>query len=345
MRLTAVILAAGQGTRMKSALPKVLHSLAGRPLVEYAVETATAVTGTTPVLVVGHGSELVRQTLGDRARYVLQAQQLGTAHAVLQARDLLWGQADAVLVSYADMPLLTEATLRAIVAAYGAGGAAMSFLTVIARDPRGFGRVVRNAAGEPLAVVEEASCTPEQLQIRELNAGVYCFNADWLWDNLPKIPLSPKGEYYLTDTVALAVSQGRRAVAVQTTDERELIGINNRVHLAEAEQILRERINRRWMEAGVTMLDPATTYIEPSVEIGRDTVLLPGVYLRGRTRIGAGCRIGPHTVIADSRIGDDCRVTMAVIEGAEVGEGATVGPFEHLDGRSRSVVARPEQGK
>lgn len=343
MRLTAVILAAGQGTRMKSALPKVLHPLAGRPLVEYAVETATAVTGTPPVLVVGHGSELVRQTLGDRARYVLQAHQLGTAHAVLQARDLLLGQADAVLVSYADMPLLTEATLRCIVAGYQEAEAVMSFLTVIAQDPRGFGRVVRDAAGQPVGVVEEASCTPEQLQIRELNAGVYCFDAAWLWDNLPRIPLSPKGEYYLTDTVALAVSQGHRVVAVQTSDERELIGINNRVHLAEAEQVLRERINRRWMEAGVTMLDPTATYIEPTVEIGRDTVLLPGVCLQGHTRIGAGCRIGPHAVIADSRIGDNCRVTLAVIEGAVVPDGAQVGPFAHLaEGRGRRPAGSEE---
>ncbi|MDQ1300453.1 MAG: bifunctional UDP-N-acetylglucosamine pyrophosphorylase / glucosamine-phosphate N-acetyltransferase [Chloroflexota bacterium] len=330
MRLTAVILAAGQGTRMKSELPKVLHPLAGRPLVEYAVETATAVTGAAPVLVVGHGSDQVRQVLGDRARYVLQAQQLGTGHAVMQARALLLGQADAILVAYADMPLLTETTLRAIVAGYEQRDGVMSFLTVVAQDPRGFGRVARDEAGRPQGVVEEASCTPAQLSIRELNAGVYCFNAAWLWENLPQIPLSPKGEYYLTDMVALAVSQGCTAVAVQTTDEAELIGINTRVHLAEAEHALRARVNRRWMEAGVTLPDPATTYIEPTVQIGRDTTVLPGTHLQGCTTIGSGCRIGPHTVIVDSQIGDRCAVMMSVVEEAAMEADASIGPFGHL---------------
>lgn len=333
MRLTAVILAAGQGTRMKSDLPKVLHPLAGRPLVEYAVQAAEAVTGTLPVLVVGHGSEQVHRALGGRVRYAVQAEQLGTGHAVLQACDLLQGQADAILVSYADMPLLTEATLHKIVAGYQAGGGVMSFLTLITADPRGFGRVVRDASGNPLGVVEEASCTPEQLAIREYNAGVYCFNAEWLWENLPKIPLSPKGEYYLTDTVALAVSQGQVAAAVQTTDESELIGINTRVHLAEAEQALRSRVNRRWMLSGVTMPDPATTYIEPTVTLGRDTTILPNTHLRGKTAIGSGCRIGPNTMITDSQVGDCCVITVSVIENQIIEAHARIGPFEYVQGK------------
>ena len=333
MRLISVILAAGQGTRMKSDLPKVLHPLAGQPLVLYAVQVAQAVTGTRPVLVVGHGSGQVRQVLGDRVRYVVQERQLGTGHAVLQARDLLVGQADAVLVSYADMPLLTEHTLRQIVAGYQTGGGVMSFLTVVAQDPRGFGLVVRDATGRPLGVVEEASCTPEQLSIRELNAGVYCFNAEWLWQNLPQIPLSPKGEYYLTDTVALATSQATGATAVQTADESELIGINTRVHLAEAEQALRSRINRHWMLAGVTLVDPTTTYIEPGVTLGRDTTVLPNTHLRGHTTIGAGCRIGPNTLIDDSQIGDEAVITMSVIVHKAVETRACIGPFAHLRGQ------------
>ena len=330
MRLTAVVLAAGHGTRMKSALPKVLHPLAGQPLVHYAVTAAAAVTGQPPVLVVGHGAEQVKAFLGDRARYVTQAQQLGTGHAVLQARDLLAGWADAILVSYADMPLLTENTLWAMVDGYRQGRGVLSFLTVIAQDPRGFGRVVRDAAGQPQCVVEEISCTPEQLAIRELNAGVYCFNADWLWENLTRLTPSPKGEYYLTDMVGLAVSQGQRATAVQTADESELVGINTRVHLAEAEQILRARINRHWMEAGVTLLDPATTYIEPSVTIGPDTVILPNTLLTGRTAIGAHCRIGPNSVIEDSQLGNHCLVVMSVLEGAVMEDEASIGPFGHL---------------
>ena len=329
MRLTAVILAAGQGTRMKSTTPKVLHPLAGQPLVSYAVDAATRVTGVAPVLVVGHGGDQVREALGDRARYVTQAEQLGTGHAVLQARTLLAGEADAVLVTYADMPLVTESTLQKMVAGYQHDGV-MSFLTVIAQDPRGFGRVVRDDTGQPQRVVEESSCTPEQLSIRELNAGVYCFNADWLWENLAKLSPSPKGEYYLTDMVGLAVSQGHPATAIQTTDASELIGINTRVHLAEAEAVIRARINRRWMEAGVTLLDPVTTYIESTVTIAPDTIILPNTHLRGRTTIGSHCRIGPNTVLEDSQIGSNCLVTMSVLEGAVMEDDANIGPFGHL---------------
>ncbi len=328
MRFSAVILAAGQGTRMKSALPKVLHPLAGRPLVSYAVATATAVTGAKPVLVVGYGGGQVQASLGGAARYVTQAQQLGTGHAVLQARDLLLGQSDAVLVTYADMPLLTEGTLRGLTTAHQASRAVLTMMTVIADDPHGFGRVLRDGTGAVRAVVEEAACTAEQLAIRELNAGVYCLDAAWLWANLPALPLSPKGEYYLTDMVGMAVAQGRPVAAVVAADPVEMLGINTRVHLAEAEAVMRARINRRWMEAGVTMLDPATTYVEVGVTIGPDTTLLPNTSLQGQTAIGAGCRIGPGSVIADSQVGDRCVVMMSALEGVTLEPGARVGPFE-----------------
>ena len=330
MRLTAIILAAGQGTRMKSVTPKVLHPLAGKPLVHYAVDTATAITASRPILVIGHGGEQVQSVLGARACYVTQAQQLGTGHAVMQARSLLQGQADTVLVTYADMPLLTEATLRQLVAQQTAGDGVATILTVITEDPRGFGRVLRDEAGRVQAVVEEAQCTPEQLAIRELNAGVYCFDGDWLWENIERLPLSPKGEYYLTDMVGLATGQGRRINSVVCRDESEVLGINTRVHLAEAEQVMRKRINRRLMEAGVTMLDPATTYIDAGVTIGSDTLILPNTYLWGSTTIGANCRIGPGTTIEDSQIGDGCAVLMSVLESAVMEDEANIGPFGHL---------------
>lgn len=343
MRLSAVILAAGQGTRMKSALPKVLHQLGGKPLVLYAVETATRVTGASPVLVVGHGADQVRAALGNRVRYASQPQQLGTGHAVLQARELLAGQADAVLVTYADMPLLTEQTLRELVESHRASGAVLTMLTVVADDPRGFGRVVRKEDGSVQAVVEEASATPEQLAIRELNAGVYCFDAPWLWQSLPGLPLSPKGEYYLTDMVGLAVQQGRKVTAVSSRDPDELMGINTRVHLAEAEQFLRRRINRRWMEAGVTLLDPETTYIEPTVVIGQDTTIFPNSHLRGDTVIGRDCRIGPSSVIEDSHLGDRVVVLMSVLESSVIEAGRTVGPFTHLHERVRPPGDAPDE--
>jgi bifunctional UDP-N-acetylglucosamine pyrophosphorylase/glucosamine-1-phosphate N-acetyltransferase len=330
MQLTAVILAAGQGTRMKSALPKVLHPLGGQPLVLYSVSTATAVTSAPPVLVIGHGADDVRQLVGDRARYAYQAQQLGTGHAVLQARDQLAGQADAVLVTYADMPLLTVETLGGLAASHRGAGCVMTLLTVVAEDPRGFGRVVRDAGGSVLGVVEEVVATPEQLAIRELNAGVYCFDADWLWQNLPNVPVSPKGEYFLPDLVAMALAQGHPVNAVRCDDETELMGINTRVHLAEAEAALRARVNRRWMEAGVTLLDPAATYIEPGVTIGSDTVILPNTHLTGRTAIGSGCRIGPGAIVQDCQIGDRCVVSMSVLEEAVMEEDSNIGPFSHL---------------
>ncbi len=211
------------------------------------------------------------------------------------------GQADTVLVTYADMPLLTVETLGALAESHARQGCVMTLLTVIAEDPHGFGRVLRDADGHVQGVVEEAVATPEQLAIRELNAGVYCFDAAWLWRTLPELPVSPKGEYYLTDLVVLALAQGCPVNAVRCEDATELLGINTRVHLAEAEAALRARINRRWMEAGVTLLDPAATYIEPGVTIGPDTIILPGTHLTGRTRIGARCRIGPAAIIQDCR--------------------------------------------
>jgi bifunctional UDP-N-acetylglucosamine pyrophosphorylase / glucosamine-1-phosphate N-acetyltransferase len=336
-RVAAVVLAAGQGTRMKSSLPKVLHPVLGQPLVAYAVETALAVTGRPPVLVVGHGANDVRQTLGEAAEYALQAEQLGTGHAVLQARDALLGRVDRVLVWYADMPLISPTMLQRLLAQHVATDATFTIVTVIADDPRGFGRVVRGADGSVTAVVEEADCSPEQLAMRELNAGVYCFEAEWLWRNLPLLPVSRKGEYYLTDAVALAARQGYKVEAFVYDDPDELLGINTRVHLAEAEAAMRGRINRRWMEAGVTMIDPASITVEPQVEIGQDTVIEPGTLLRGRTVVGSQCQLGPHTIVENSVLGDRCSVIMSVVRNAAVTAGSRVGPFANIAGETAEL--------
>ncbi len=330
MRLTVVILAAGEGTRMKSSVPKVLHSLAGRPMVWYSVETATRLSEDKPVLVVGHGADAVRQAVGEAVVYVEQAEQLGTGHAVLQARSLLAGRSRAILVCYADMPLLTQDTLDRLVDLQQSSGAAIAMLTLLANDSMGFGRVVRGIDGQVQAVVEEAVATAEQLAIRELNAGVYCFAADWLWSRLPDLPLSRKGEYYLTDLVEMAVNDGQRIEALVSEDAEELLGINNRVHLARAETIMRRRINERWMLSGVTLVDPAATYIEASVELGADTVIHPNTYLQGTTTVGPGCEIGPNTLVRDSQIGARCVIRASVVEGARIEDGVDVGPFAHL---------------
>ena len=331
MDLSIVILAAGEGTRMKSDLPKVLHPLAGRPLVVHALQTARRLTDTKPVLVVGCGAEAVTSVAGDDIIAVEQAEQLGTGHAVLQARDVLRGRADLVLVSYADMPLLTVETLSRLVASQRHSSGPITMLTLMREDPRGFGRVVRDEGGAVIKIVEEAVATPEQLAIRELNAGVYCFDGPWLWDHVDQIPLSlPKQEYYLTDLVGMAVGQGLNVEAVVAEDADEALGINTRVHLADAESVLRRRINRRWMMGGVTIVDPDTTYIEGGVVIGRDTTLQPNTHLRGETTVGERCTIGPNTVIEDSTVGDECVVLASVLEQAVMEKGSDVGPFGHL---------------
>lgn len=331
MTTIAVVLAAGQGTRMRSKTPKVLHSLLGRPLLQYALDTAREAAGSPPVAVIGYQADLIRETIGeDACRFVLQEEQLGTGHAVQQAEGLLRGKADWILVSSADMPLLRAETLTRLLEAQKRHSGPVTMLSIESEQSRGFGRVLRGPHGEVRGIVEEAQAAPEQLAIRELNAGVYCFSGAWLWDALKRIPLSPKGEYYLTDAVGLAVEDGLSVQALAINDLSETIGINNRVHLAEAEALLRRRINREWMLAGVTLIDPERTYIEPGVTIGVDTVIWPDTYLQGITAIGEDCAIGPNSIVRDTRIGNRVKVLSSVLEKAVVEDDVDIGPFGHL---------------
>jgi len=330
MRIRAVILAAGQGTRMRSNLPKVLHPLVGRPMLQYAIEAVQRDPQAKPVIVVGHGAEQIRHSFRDQVEFVSQEPQLGTAHAVQQAEPLLKGEADLVLVTYGDMPLLTAETIDRVVQAQMTHSGPITMLTMIGQDPRGFGRVVRNEEGTVQAIIEEAQATPEQLALQELNPGVYCFSADWLWDALRRIPVSPKGEYYLTDAIEIAVADGLTVQAQVMDDPLEGIGVNTRVHLAEAEAVLRARINRRWMLAGVTILDPGRTYIEPDVQIGQDTVIWPDTYLLSGSIIGARCTLGPATYVRNSQIGEDCKIFSSFVEGARVEDSVDIGPYAHL---------------
>jgi bifunctional UDP-N-acetylglucosamine pyrophosphorylase / glucosamine-1-phosphate N-acetyltransferase len=330
MTLQSIILAAGQGTRMRSNLPKVLHPLLGKPLVYYSLNAAQKVSGITPVMVIGHGGEEVRQVVGEAARFVLQEPQLGTGHAVQQTMSLLQGKSDHVLVTYADMPLLRAETFDQLVEAHQSHKGPITLLTVVEDDPRGFGRIVRDEDGNVTAIVEEAEASLEQLEIKELNASVYCFDSTWLWDNIESIPLSKKGEYYLTDLVGLAVQQDLPIQALILEDREEAIGINSRVHLAEAEAILRERINREWMLAGVTIVDPAATYIEPEVKIGQDTVIWPNTFLQGSTTIGEQCTIGPNTIIKNTRVGSRCEILSSLLDRAVLEDEVDIGPFGHL---------------
>ena len=331
MKTAAILLAAGQGTRMKSDLPKVLHPLCGKPMLWHVLETVKSVTTGKPVVVVGHGAEQVTTFVGETADCVKQEPQLGTAHAALQAESLLKEKSDYVLIVYADMPLLQSETFKRLIEAQQNNPGPFSLLTVMADDPRGFGRIVRSPDGKVQAIVEEAVATPDQLNIHELNAGVYCFRSEWLWKALPRIQKNPqKGEYYLTDVVELAVKEHLAVQAVVHDDLFETIGINTRVHLAEAEAVMRQRINRAHMLNGVSMTDPVSTYIEAGVTIGKDTLLMPNTYIHGGTIIGSGNVIGPNTIIRDSRIGDRCKVLASVMEGAELEDSIDMGPFARL---------------
>lgn len=330
MKLSTIILAAGQGTRMYSSLPKVLHRLNGKPLVQYSIDLAAKLGTERIVVVIGNGAEEVRKAVGDKVEFALQQERLGTAHAVQAAEIRLGKDEGLIVVLSADMPLLTAGTLQQLVEKQITSNGPMTLLTVRSRDPRGFGRILRDECGEVIGIIEEAQASPQQLKIDELNVGAYCFDARWLWQALKKIDISPKGEYYLTDIVAVAVGEGQPVGAIAVEDEEETLGINTRVHLAEAERILRRRINRAYMLTGVTMIDPDLVYIEETVKIGKDTILLPNTRLTGSTVIGEGCEIGPDTTICDSAIGNHCHLQASVIEGAVVEDEVGMGPFCHL---------------
>ena len=330
MKITAVLLAAGQGTRMKSELPKMLHPICGQPMVFHALSAARAASTEEPVVIIGHSAEAVRRAIGESAGCVVQENQLGTGHAVMQAEALLKGKADIILVTYGDMPLLKVETLQRLVETQRTNSGPISMLTVVYDNPRGFGRIVRNPDGTVAAIVEENQANPQQLEIKELNVGAYCFDAAWLWDALHRIQLSPKGEYYLTDTIELAAADGRSVKAIVMDDFAETIGVNTRVHLAEAEAAMRRRINDGHMLAGVTFIDPSSSYIDAQVSIAADTVIWPNTTLIGKTSIGQRCQIGPNSHIRDTRVGNDCKVFMSVSEGAVLENSVDIGPFARL---------------
>tara|TARA_B100001964_G_scaffold13284_1_gene13846 strand:- start:8600 stop:9979 length:1380 start_codon:yes stop_codon:yes gene_type:complete len=330
IKTASVILAAGKGARMRSNIPKVLHTLGGRPLMEYALDLGFDICNKPPIVVVGFESEKVQECIGNRAKIVLQEPQLGTGHALHQTAGVLRGQADMIVVWAADMPLLSKETLQSVVNCQIENEGPISIVTAISNNDRGFGKVIRSELGEVQAIVEKSDATAEQLSINELNVGVYCFRSLWLWDELSALKPSANGEYYLTDLIKSASSQDEKIGVVTTNAVDEIIGINTRVHLAEAETALRTRINNRWMERGVTLIDPANTYIDSNVEIGLDTIVLPNTHLQGNTVVGSECTIGPNSTIRHSVINDRCKIESSVVEHATLGNDVDVGPFGHL---------------
>lgn len=326
-----IVLAAGQGKRMKSKLYKVLHPVCGKPMVGHVVTVLEQIETSRKVVVVGHGAESVKAYLGDRAEYALQEQQLGTGHAVLQAKDLLGNEDGLTLVLYGDTPLVTAESVQEMIRMHQEKGAAATVMTAIFDNPFGLGRIVRDAQGRVSRIVEQKDCNAEEREIKEINSGMYCFTNRKLFEALGKVTNhNAQQEYYLTDVIGILVNEGDIVEAYCTPEAMETLGVNDRVALSEAEQLMRDRINRRHMLNGVTLIDPANTYIEADVQIGSDTVVLPGSVLKGNTVIGEDCVIGPQADITDSTLGNQIEVKHSVISEAEVGDGTAIGPFAYL---------------
>jgi bifunctional UDP-N-acetylglucosamine pyrophosphorylase/glucosamine-1-phosphate N-acetyltransferase len=328
-----VILAAGQGTRMKSSLAKVLHPIASRPMIERVLETANAVDPATTTLIVGHKADAVREQLGKNQNlwFALQQPQLGTAHALQQAEPLLAGRAGSLILLSGDVPLLRPTTLKRLLETHRGSGAAATVVTATVDRPYGYGRIVRTR-GRISRIVEERDASPTQRQIKEINSGIYAFDLAPLFDALRSIASqNAQGEFYLTDLIAIYRRRKLPVEALLIENAQEIRGINSRSELAEVSRLVRQKKNEELMAAGVTFIDPATTYVDPEAEIAADTVLHPGVVIEGRTRIGAACEIQAYVRISNSEIGD--RVTInsfCLISGAQVANGAALGPFAHL---------------
>lgn len=337
MKTTAVILAAGQGTRMKSKLPKVLHQALGKPMVQWVLDCLHQAGVQDKIAVLGHGGEQVAPVVGQQAAVVYQTEQLGTGHAVMQAAPALPADNDCVLVICGDTPLLRAETIRQLIAQHAREDNAVTVLTACTENPTGYGRIVRQ--GQQIsAIVEQKDASEEQKQIREINTGTYCFDQKFLLQFLSALDTSnAQKEYYLTDLIKIANQNQLPVGGFVLADFNESLGVNNRVQLSQAEAVLRQRKNEAVMLAGVTLIDPAATYIGADVQIGSDTVIYPNVVLEGHTVIGSGNRIGMNCRFVDSTIGDDNDIQSTVMVESTVGSGCKIGPMAYL--RPGTVLA------
>lgn len=331
----AIILAAGKGTRMKSKLYKVLHPVCGKPMVEHIMNRVEEINPNKVVTIVGHGADEVKAQLGTRSEYALQEEQLGTGHAVMQAADFLKGKKGTTLVISGDTPLLTSETLDQLFEYHKGKNASATILTAQADDPSGYGRILRDRVGIVDKIVEQKDASFEEAQIKEINTGTYCFDNELLFEALDNITTdNVQGEYYLTDIIEILKDNGHTVAAYQTNDFDESIGVNDRIALSQANSIMRKRINRNHMRNGVSFIDPNTTYIDDGVKIGAETIIEPGVSLKGDTTIGENCVITQNSQIIDSSIEDNVTVKSSTIEESIVHIGADVGPYAHLRPKS-----------
>ncbi|MEK4139013.1 bifunctional UDP-N-acetylglucosamine diphosphorylase/glucosamine-1-phosphate N-acetyltransferase GlmU [Kurthia sp. FSL E2-0154] len=343
-KIYAVVLAAGQGTRMKSKLYKVLHPVCGKPMVEHVVDHIRDLDVTKIVSIVGHGAEKVKEQLGDKSEYVLQEEQLGTAHAVQQAETLLGDLEGTTIVICGDTPLIRPETMKALLEHHQQQAAKATILTAVAENPTGYGRILRNEEGHVEQIVEQKDATVEQQKVTEINTGTYCFDNKALFETLKLVKNdNAQGEYYLPDVIEILKQQGEIVSAYISDDFSENLGVNDRVALSQAEEIMRARINEAHMRNGVTIINPANTYIGADVTIGSDTIVYPGTLLEGQTVIGEDCYIGPNSHIVDSQIGHRTKIDASVVEESMIGEDVTVGPYAHIRPAS-NVLNRAKVG-
>lgn len=336
-KVTALVLAAGKGTRMKSALPKVLHKVGGKAMVEQVLDTVTAIGVNRKVVIVGFGAKEVQDYLQDSVEYVIQEEQNGTGHAVQIAKSTIGEEKTTILLLCGDTPLIQAKTLENLLAAHQETKAKATVLTASMINPFGYGRIIRDEQGHVLRIVEQKDGTPEELATTEINTGVYVFDSEALWPALSQIDSNnAQGELYITDVIGILVREGQLVSAYMTDDHEETLGINSRAQLAEGERILRLRKNKELMDQGVTIIDPNNTYVENSVEVGADSILYPGTILEGKTKIGKNCKIGPQTRLTNVIVGDDNYIHFTYGHDCEIKNGTDIGPYVHL--RPNTIV-------